>query len=104
MLGWRLAISAILVPALVGIFVLDHRAGVTAPYLLAFALLLALRAGWELVMLLRTRAMSPGYPLTAACSVAVVAAGWLHVFFADRLAAAPPWAALGPVAAAYALS
>ena len=104
MLGWRLTISAVLVPALVGVFVLDHRAGASAPYLLALALLLALRAAWELVMLLRTRAMAPAFALTAACSLAVVAASWLHVLFTDRLAAAPPWATLGPVAAAYALS
>lgn len=77
MLGWRLLISAILIPVLIGIFMLDQRAGKSAPYLLGLCLLLAARANYELVTLLRTRSMHPGYKLTTVCNLGIVLAAWL---------------------------
>ena len=47
MLGWRILISVILVPLLIGIFVLDHRAAESAPYLFGQSLLLVWRAAFE---------------------------------------------------------
>ncbi|MDA1018533.1 MAG: phosphatidate cytidylyltransferase [Planctomycetota bacterium] len=76
MLGWRLTISAILVPALIGLFVLDHKAGVEAPYLCALCALLAVRAAWEFADLLTTRNMQPSFRLIAICSVAIIGATW----------------------------
>ena len=54
MLGWRLAISAVLIPALFAIFWLDHHSGPAAPWLFAFCLLLGIRSAWELTDLLST--------------------------------------------------
>jgi phosphatidate cytidylyltransferase len=103
MLAWRLVISALLIPALVAIFVLDHRAGPSAPYLLILALLLAARGAWEMIFLLRTRIAVPDPVLTIGSAMAVVAAGWIgprgHV--EDAFAAT---ASLGPVALVFALS
>ena len=48
MLGWRVLVSAILIPALVALFVLDHRAGREAPVLLVLCMLLAVRCVWEI--------------------------------------------------------
>ncbi len=76
MLGWRLLVSAVLIPLLIGIFMLDQQAGKSAPYLLGLCLLLAVRANYELVTLLRTRSFEPGYLLTTLCSCAIVYAGW----------------------------
>ena len=76
-LGWRLALSAIIVPVLVALFYFDARAGSAAPVLYFLCVLLALRATWEAVSLLTTRLLQPNWPLTAACSVAVIVAGWL---------------------------
>jgi phosphatidate cytidylyltransferase len=76
MLGWRLAISAVLIPLLIIVFALDQQAGASAPYLLGLCLLLAARANFEMVTLLRTRSFGPDGKLTALCSCGVVAAAW----------------------------
>ena len=76
MLGWRVLISVVLVPLLIGIFVLDHRAGASAPYLLGLCLLLVVRAAWEFASLLRTRTMQPSFLLIAAGSAAMIGAAW----------------------------
>ena len=76
MLGWRVGISAVLIPALVGLFMLDHRAGESAPYLLALCLLLAVRGTWEFVWLVRVRMFEPSFPMLAVGTSLVVAAGW----------------------------
>ncbi len=76
MLGWRLAISSILIPALFGIFWLDHRAGANAPWLFAFCLLLGVRSAWELTDLLTTRTMRPSFAIAVTGVVAVIAAAW----------------------------
>ena len=103
MLAWRLVISALLIPALVAVFVLDHRAGASAPYLLILTLLLAARGAWEMALLLKTRIAVPDQVLTIGCTMAVVAAAWLGPRgHADDAFAAT--AALGPVALVFALS
>jgi phosphatidate cytidylyltransferase len=80
MLGWRLVVSAILIPAFAGLFYLDHRAGPSAPVLLALVLLLAVRAVWELVRLFRVRSFEPSFPQTAFFSCVVIVSAWLpHV-------------------------
>ncbi len=76
MLRWRLAVSAILIPLLIAIFTIDHKAGASAPYLLALCVLLALRGNWELVQLLKKRSLEVSYPLTMLGSIAVVMAAW----------------------------
>lgn len=76
MLGWRLLISAILIPALAGVFWLDHRAGVTAPWLLGLAVVLAVRCGWELADLLAVRNIHPTKLLAALGAGVIVAAAW----------------------------
>ncbi|WP_166825561.1 phosphatidate cytidylyltransferase [Thalassoroseus pseudoceratinae] len=81
MLGWRVGISVVLVPALVGLFLLDHRTGATAPYLLAFCLAVGVRAVWELCALLDVRASRPSFVMTACCTAGVIASGWAgHLF------------------------
>ncbi|MDA1163492.1 MAG: phosphatidate cytidylyltransferase [Planctomycetota bacterium] len=76
MLGWRLFISAILIPALIGIFVLDHRAGESAPYLFSLSLFLIWRGAYEFADLLKTRSFTPSFLLIGSCSTLVVAASW----------------------------
>ena len=82
MLGWRILISAILIPVLIGIFVLDHRSGESAPYLFGLSLLLVWRAAYEFADLLKTRSFSPSFPLIGCCSTLIVAATWLPHFAA----------------------
>jgi phosphatidate cytidylyltransferase len=77
MLVWRIGISVILVPILIGIFVLDHRAGEAAPYLFGLSLLLVWRASYEFADLLKTRSFDPSFPLIGCCSTLIVAATWL---------------------------
>lgn len=77
MLGWRILISVILIPVLIGIFVLDHRAGGAAPYLFGLSLLLVWRAAYEFADLLKTRSFSPSFVLIGSCSTLIVAATWL---------------------------
>ena len=84
MLGWRLFLSSILIPLLFGLFYFDNRIGESAPILLVFCLLLALRCVWELVELLRDRFSEISFPLTALCSLGVIAAAWI-----------PHWTKLG---------
>ena len=76
MLGWRLAISAILIPALFGVFWLDARVGAGAPCLFALCVVLAIRSTWELTDLLTTRTMRPSFPVSAIGALLVVAAAW----------------------------
>jgi phosphatidate cytidylyltransferase len=80
MLGWRLLVSALLIPAFVGVFCLDARLGPSAPLLLCLVLLIAVRSAWELVGLFRTRSFQPSFPQTAVLACLVAASAWLpHV-------------------------
>lgn len=106
-LGWRLTLSAVIVPSLFGLFWLDNQAGwfgTTAPVLLALCLALALRASWEAVTLLTTRNLSPNWPLTAACCIVVILAGWLPHLMASTLIPLADQEPLSLIAIAFTLS
>jgi phosphatidate cytidylyltransferase len=75
-LVWRLTLSAVIIPALIGLFVADHYLGSRAPVLLVLTLLLAGRAAWEMCELLRVRNIAVCSPAVIACSVGVVLAAW----------------------------
>lgn len=77
MLGWRIGISCILVPALLGLFYWDHQLGINAPVLLVLCLGLAIRAAAEMSILLKTRSMQPSFPLIGASCAVIVASNWL---------------------------
>jgi phosphatidate cytidylyltransferase len=79
-LGWRLAISALLIPAVIGIFWLDERCGPSAPLLLVLVMLLALWSANELVDLLWTRSFTPNRLLVCVCCVLVASASWYGRF------------------------
>ena len=76
MLAWRIAISLILIPSLIVLFVADFRMGRTAPLLGAFCALLATRSVWEMQDLVRVRLFQPRRTLTYAGALAMVAAAW----------------------------
>jgi phosphatidate cytidylyltransferase len=77
MLGWRLVVSAVLIPAFVGLCYLDARFGSSAPVLLCLTLLIAVRSSWELVGLFRTRSFEPSFVETALLSSVLVLSAWL---------------------------
>ena len=81
MLGWRLVMSAILVPSIVALFWLDQKLGPSALILLAFCLFVAVRNAYELTDLLKVRNLRPHFVATAGLSSLVVFAGWWHVYF-----------------------
>jgi len=99
MLGWRILISAILIPALIALFYLDARLGESAPILLGLSLLLAVRCAWEMADLLRVRALGPSYRAAAVCCCAVVAAGWAGVWIPEG----QPVDSLATICCSYAL-
>ncbi len=76
MLGWRIGVSIVLIPALAGLFVLDHRSGESAPYLLGLCVLLAIRGSWEFAQLTRVRSFEPSFPMLAIGSSLLVLATW----------------------------
>ncbi len=80
MLGWRLVMSAILVPTIVALFWLDQRLGTSAIILLAFCLFVAIRNAYELSDLLCVRSIRPHFPATAGLCSLLVLAGWGHVY------------------------
>lgn len=76
MLRWRLAVSAVLIPAFFALFWLDARLGESAPILLGLVILLALRGSGEMVDLLWTRSFTPNRVIVSASCVLVAAAAW----------------------------
>lgn len=99
MLGWRLLVSSVLVPALVLVLYLDAHAGSGGPYLFGLAMLLAMRSVYELDQLLRTRSFEPQTVAVACCTLAVVGSGWLGFLVLPDDAG--PLARLGPIALVY---
>ena len=94
MLGWRLVMSAILVPAIVALFWLDQRLGKSALILLGFCLFVAVRNAYELSDLLNVRNIRPHFTATAGLSCLVVLVGWAHLHStssADRLLVSLGW-------------
>jgi phosphatidate cytidylyltransferase len=103
MLAWRLSLAPILIAVLIGLFALDARCGESAPILWGLACLLALRAVWELVQLLRVR-FEPSFSLLACLALAVVSANWI-VPLADPAAPVNTFAGrLGPTLLVFALA
>lgn len=80
MLGWRLVMSAILVPAIIALFWLDQQLGGGAFILLALCLFVAVRNAYELADLLKVRNLRPHFMATAGLSCLIVLAGWGHVY------------------------
>jgi len=76
MLGWRVAISSLLVPSLIGIFYLDQQVGEPAFFLLLLVEFLAIRGVWEMSELIRPRLPDLNLPVMMLCVVAVVLGGW----------------------------
>jgi len=104
MLGWRLFLSAIMIPALCAGFYFDSQFGPPAPFLLLFAIMMAGRSSWEFVDLLKTRSFRPDVFVVAACTIVVVAANWLQRIPLGLGPAPEGVAALGPSMLAYAVS
>lgn len=77
MLAWRLAISAILIPALIAVFYFDAHNGIEGLYLLVLCEVLAIRSVWECHDLFRDQSKSLQLPIIIACSAAIVFAGWI---------------------------
>ena len=76
MLGWRLLVSAILIPILFGLFYFDQSAGAAAPYLLGLCCLLIVRGSWEVTNLLTVRNLTPSYPTVCLLSLLICLAAW----------------------------
>lgn len=83
MLGWRLGISAVLIPALIGLFFWDATWPQTAPILLALSLLLACRATWELVGLLGNQVPGLAWRPLALANMLIVLSAWSAHWHAD---------------------
>jgi phosphatidate cytidylyltransferase len=96
MLGWRLFLSAIMIPAFIGGFYFDAQFGPGAPFLCVLAVVLAARSSWELVDLLKIRAFRPDARIVVVCTVAVVAANWIPRWSGSASAAPVGVGALGP--------
>jgi len=105
MLGWRLAISAILIPVLITVFVFDHRTGAAAYYLLVLCLLLAARGVYEMTCLLRSETAVPSKWLTGVCALTIVLSGWsTHWEPSAASGMRASLEALGPAALVFSLS
>ncbi len=99
MLGWRLLMSAVLIPSLLGLFYADHRLGQTAPVLALLAVLLSVRSAWELGDLFAAR----GYPIRSRAhmlgSCATALAAWIPAWcWVEPVMTVAPFASLGPIA------
>lgn len=77
MLGPRLLVSALLIPALIGLLVLDAKLGPTAPVLFILCVLIALRCGWEAVLMMRRPTVEPRFPPVVCCLVFLMAVTWM---------------------------
>jgi phosphatidate cytidylyltransferase len=88
MLKHRLLMSAVLIPATIGLFVWDHHLGPAAPILLFLLLAISARCVWELVTLARVAGFRPSLFLCWFGVWAIIVAGWLPHF---RESAWRPW-------------
>lgn len=78
-LAWRLGLSAVIIPGLVALFVLDHYAGESAPVLFVFACVLAVRSAWELSQIVAVRNIRARFVESAfGCVLLLVATWWPH--------------------------
>lgn len=81
MLGWRLGISAVLIPLFFFLFWLDHRLGESALILWAMCLAVLVRATYELRILLTRRNMQPHWYITTILGALTVTSGWMPHWF-----------------------
>ena len=98
MLGWRLTVSFVLVPAFIGICYADAVLGPRALVLLVLCVLLAIRGSWEMTQLLTTRSFHPSFALTAILSVVVVVGGWVVHLVPDNALTPSTLESLGAIA------
>lgn len=77
MLGWRLAMSAVLIPLFAVVFWIDHRLGDAAPVLYLLCLALGLRGAWEMQRLLAGRLAEIRLAPIASGVFLLVTAAWL---------------------------
>ena len=77
MLGSRLLVSAILIPAIIGLLVLDAKIGRTAPVLFILCQFIAIRCGWEAMTMLRRPGVEPRFKPVALCLSFLVIMTWL---------------------------
>lgn len=80
MLKHRLLMSALLIPATIGLFVWDHHLGETAPLLFGLVVLLSVRATWEMVTLARAANLRPSLSLCLAGTWSMIFMGWAPHF------------------------
>jgi phosphatidate cytidylyltransferase len=79
-LAWRLGLSAVIIPGLVVLFIVDHYAGESAPVLFVFAALLAVRSAWELSQIVAVRNIRARFVESAfGCVLLLAAAWWPHL-------------------------
>ena len=83
MLGWRIAISAILIPAFVALCYFDAHMGAPARGLLALCLFLTVRGAYEMHELLRVRAIETRLWPMVVCCVFLILSGWQDVVAAE---------------------
>ncbi len=76
MLKHRLLMSALLIPATIGLFVWDYKLGDRAPVLFILMLLLSARCVWELVTLVRAAGYRPQSALVLSGTWSMIAAAW----------------------------
>ena len=81
MLGWRIGISTVLIPAFIALCCFDAGMGASARGLLVLCLLLAARGTYEMHVLLRVRNIRTRLWPMMLCSTGIVAAGWHELFF-----------------------
>lgn len=99
MLGWRLLMSAILIPTLFGLFYVDHRWGQAAPVLALLAVLLSVRSAWELGELFAERGFQLHRRSHMLGSCATAIAAWIPAWcWVKPVLTAAPFASLGPIA------
>lgn len=77
MLKHRLLMSALLIPATIGLFVWDHHLGTCAPILFLLVTLLSIRGTWEFVTLARSKQLRPNLVLCCVASWTLLASMWL---------------------------
>ncbi len=76
MLKHRLLMSALLIPATVGLFVWDDHLGTRAPVLFVIVMLVATRCVWELVTLVRAADFQPNLALVLLGTWLMIIASW----------------------------
>ena len=102
MLGWRLFLSAIIVPSLVGLMVWDARLGAAAPVLFVLCWLIGLRGSWELLALVKQITGDPRFLPVAVCVTILMLATWGPHWLLVINSSHPAWNALPSLAQVFA--